>query len=92
MSREWLPAGTLPPPGKRPGRVFVVVEGEQMHSGVSWLRARAGIARTCNEGFYDTDIEAIEAQDHMDPGSGRVTHWMPLDFPPCPQFVKEAAE
>ena len=86
-AREWLDISTLPPPGERPGRVFVVVEGEQVHSGCRWLRAQPGIARTQNDGFYPDDIARIEAEDHMDRGTGKVTHWMPLDLPPCPQFT-----
>lgn len=87
MTRKWRDIDTLPPPGERPGRVFVVVEGGQCHSGHEWLRARAGIARTQNDGFYPDDIRRIEKEDMMDAGSGRVTHWMPLDLPPCPQFT-----
>ena len=81
---EWQPIDTLPPPGERPGRVFVVVEGNQQHSGLNWFRQHAGIARTQNAGFYPDDIAAIEAQDHMDPGSGVVTHWMPWHLQPLP--------
>ncbi len=83
---KWIDVADLPPAGERAGRVFVVVEGSQFHSGHEWLRARAGIARTQNSGFYPEDIEAIAQQDHMDALTARVTHWMPLDLPPCPQF------
>lgn len=86
-SRKWLPVSDLPPPGERPGRVFVVVEGSESHSDQIWMRARFGIARTQNDGFYSEDIRRIEEQDHMDYGTGEVTHWMPLDMPPCPQFT-----
>jgi len=81
---EWMPANTLPPPGERQGRVFVVVEGSQSHSGINWQRQKAGLARTQNDGFYPEDIAAIEADDHMDPGTGEVTYWMPWCLPPIP--------
>lgn len=84
---EWIDVSELPPPGERPGRVLVVVEGWQTHSGITWLRAACGFARTQNDGFYPEDIERIEESDHMDRGSGKVTHWMRVDLPPCPQFV-----
>lgn len=81
---EWLPIDTLPPPGERPGRCFVVVEGSKYHSDAIWRRQRAGVARTQNDGFYPLDIAAIEADDHMDPGTGKVTFWMPWCLPPIP--------
>jgi hypothetical protein len=84
---EWLSVDTLPPPGERPGRVFVIVQGEETHSGATWARARAGIARTQNDGFYPEDIERIEVEDHMDRGTGEVTHWMPWCLPPFPDDV-----
>ena len=87
---SWEDIETLPPPGMRPGRVFVVVEGWQSHSGGQWFRAHWGIARTQNDGFYPDDIARIEADDYMDAGSGRVTHWMRCDLPPCPQFTPAA--
>lgn len=85
MADEWMPIDTLPPPGERPGRVFVVVEGKQTHSGSTWYRQSAGVARTQNAGIYPKDIAAIEANDHMDPGSGVVTHWLPYILPHLPQ-------
>lgn len=85
MDLKWRPIDTLPPPGERPGRVFVVVRGSQFHSGVSWLRQRAGIARTQNDGFCPEDIDHIAMQDHMDPGTARVTHWMPWCLPNLPE-------
>lgn len=84
MSSEWRPIGTLPPPGERPGKVWVIVEGHQHHSGMGWYRQMAGLARTHNEGFDEADIRRIEADDHMDPGSGRVTHWLPIELPKYP--------
>jgi hypothetical protein len=82
---EWMPINTLPPPGERPGRVFVVVEGEEHHSGSIWYRQMAGIARTQNVGFNPDDIALIESQDHMTAGTGDVTHWMPWCLPHLPQ-------
>lgn len=81
---EWMPVETLPPPGDRPGTVWVLVEGEQTHSGNRWRRRMAGLARTHNEGFDDADIRLIEKRDHMDPLSGSVTHWLPIDLPKYP--------
>lgn len=81
----WQDISTLPEPPDRPGRVFVVVEGFQYHSG---CRASYGIARTRGEGFNFVDIAAIEKADSMDPGTGRVTHWMKINLPACPQFVR----
>ena len=89
MNREWLSIDTLPPPGERPGRVLVIVEGSQSHSGCNWFRANYGFARTQNDGFYPDDIRRIECDDHMDPGSGVVTHWMRIDLPPIPQFTQD---
>lgn len=84
MSDEWMPVETLPPPGDRPGKVWVLVEGAQFHSGRSWRRRMAGIARTHNEGFESSDIALIENQDHMDTGTGTVTHWLPIALPNFP--------
>ena len=42
----WQAIETLPPPGERPGRVFVIVEGSKSHSGVCWRRQEVGIAAT----------------------------------------------
>jgi hypothetical protein len=81
---KWQHIDTLPEPGHRPGRVFVIVEGHESHSGSLWTRRNAGIARTQNDGFYPEDIRRIEADDHMDRGSGRVTYWMPWCLPPFP--------
>lgn len=81
---EWLSIETLPPPGERPGRVFVIVEGHQEHSNRLWTRRRAGEARTRNDGFNPDDIAKIEADDLMDPGTGKVTHWMPWVLPSIP--------
>jgi len=81
---EWLPVDTLPPPGYRLGNVWVIVEGWEEHSGSTWYRRRAGLARTDNDGFYQEDIRLIEDRDHMERGSGRVTHWMPIILPPYP--------
>jgi hypothetical protein len=78
---EWMPINTLPPPGERPGTVWVIVEGSQRHSGMNWYRQKAGLARTHNQGFEDEDIRLIEKQDHMDLGTGRVTHWLPIKLP-----------
>lgn len=81
---EWKPVNTLPPPGERPGWVWVVVEGSQFHSGLNWYRQKAGLARTHNEGFEADDIRMIEKLDHMDRGTGIVTHWLPIKLPPYP--------
>ena len=82
---EWRPIETLPPPGDRPGKVWVLVQGHQTHSGNRSFRRMAGLARTHNEGFDEYDIALIEDQDHMDLGSGRVTHWLPIDLPKYPE-------
>jgi hypothetical protein len=81
---EWMPINTLPPPGERPGRVFVLVEGEKDHSGNRWMRKEVGIAATWNEGFNPEDIRFIEKKGDMDRGSGAVTHWLPINLPPFP--------
>ena len=81
---EWMPVETLPPPGKRPGRVWVIVEGSQVHSGVRWRRRMAGIVRTHNGGFEAEDIRHVERLDHMDPHTGKVTHWLPIVLPHYP--------
>lgn len=85
MSEEWLPISVLPAPGARPGRVFVLVEGEKFHSGMRWLRQEAGIAATHNEGFDPVDIAFIEKRGDMDRGSGEVTHWLPINLPKYPR-------
>ena len=82
---EWMPIETLPPPGERPGKVWVLVEGQQHHSGMCWRRRMAGLARTHNDGFESADIRLIEKQDHMDAMSGEVTHWLPIVLPNYPQ-------
>lgn len=81
---EWMSIETLPPPDERPGRVFVLVQGERDHSGVRWLRQEAGIAGTDNDGFVRCDIAHIEKRGDMDPGSGVVTHWLRINFPIFP--------
>lgn len=82
--KEWMPVSTLPPPGERPGRVWVLVDGSQDHSGARWRRRMAGIARTHNGGFEAEDIRLIEKQDHMDKFTGEVTHWLPIVLPRYP--------
>lgn len=82
---DWKPIDTMPPPGERPGMVWVIVEGSQFHSDLNWYRQRAGLARTNNDGFDARDISAIEAMDLMDAGTGRVTHWLPIELPPYPK-------
>ena len=84
---EWLSVDTLPAPGKRPGRCFVIVEGWKWH-GASyrfWRRADIGIARTDNEGFHAADIARIEDLGDMDSGTGRVTYWAAI--PKLPKFA-----
>lgn len=85
MRVEWRKIDTLPPPDDRPGKVWVLVEGRQHHSGNCWRRRMAGLARTHNGGFEEDDIRLIEKHDHMDEGSGTVTHWLPIDLPNYPQ-------
>lgn len=80
----WLAIDALPPPGERPGRVFVIVEGSKDHSGVSWRRQHAGIAATYNEGFSPVDIAYLEERGDMDDGTGKVTHWLPINLPHFP--------
>lgn len=90
---DWIPIAELPPPGDRPGRVFVLVEGEKHHSGKFWLRQFAGIAATWNEGFDPIDIDHIESRGDMDAGTGLVTHWLPImlpNFPRRPLTTEEA--
>lgn len=82
---DWKPIDTLPPPGERPGMVWVIVRGHQHHSGHKWLRQMAGLARTHNGGFEDEDIRLIEQRDHMDHMSGNVTHWLPIVLPKFPK-------
>ena len=81
---EWIPIEKLPPPGERPGKVWVIVEGHKTHSGARWRRRMAGLARTHNEGFEDEDIRLIEKLDHMDHHTGYVTHWLPIVLPRFP--------
>jgi hypothetical protein len=83
--REWMPITTLPPPGERPGRAFVLVQGTRLHNGNFWIRQHAGIAATYNDGFDKVDIDYIEDRGDMDQGSGVVTHWLPIDLPHFPQ-------
>jgi len=84
MHTEWKPIETLPPPGERPGRVFVLVEGGKHHSGGHWLRQHAGIAATWNDGFNPRDLAYLEEVGDMDEGTGRVTHWLPINLPHFP--------
>ena len=65
----WKPIFTLPPPGERQGKVWVLVEGEETHSGSRWRRRSAGIARTNNVGFENDDIRTIEKLDNASPVS-----------------------
>lgn len=87
---NWQDIDTLPPPGRRPGKVWVIVEGYETHSGSDWFRAKAGIARTTNFGINPEDVEAIEREDHMRRGSGKVTHWMKIELPPLPQYRRDS--
>lgn len=87
-SLEWLTIDTLPPAGERPGIVWVMVEGWQDHSGLSWFRQHAGLARTHNEGFEDEDIRLIEKRGGMDRFSGEVTHWLPITLPAYPNRTR----
>lgn len=85
MEEQWIPIDQLPEPGKRHGKYWVIVEGEEFHSGISWLRRKAGLARTDNQGFLSEDVRAIEREDHMDRYSGMVTHFLPIKLPNFPQ-------
>jgi hypothetical protein len=85
---EWMPIETLPPIGERPGRVFALVQGEKHHSGVRWHRIEFGIAATWNDGIEEADVRLIEKRGDMDPHTGTVTHWLPINLPPFPQPVK----
>lgn len=80
----WIPISELPEPGKRHCKYWVIVEGEEFHSGFSWYRRKAGIARTNNSGFLSEDIRAIERDDHMDRYSGSITHFLPIKLPDFP--------
>lgn len=84
MADAWIPISELPPPGERPGRVFVAVEGSEFHSDVNWKRGRVGLASTQNDGFYPEHIAQIERDGCMDPGTGVVKFWMPFNLPPVP--------
>ena len=84
--RKWLPIEDLPKHPHKPGRVFVVVEGECYHSEMLWGRIACGDASTRIGGFKDEDICRIEDLGGMDRGSGVVTHWMRIDFPQFPQY------
>jgi len=81
---EWTPIKDLPTPGKRFGRYWVIVHGEEYHSGGTWVRRSAGLARTYNDGFNREDVAIIAAEDHMDLGSAVVTHFLPITLPPFP--------
>lgn len=82
---EWQPIEVLPEPGERLSQYWVLVEGSQYHSGHTWRRRCAGLARTSNDGFYDEDVHAIEDRDCMDRGTGRVTHFLQISLPPFPK-------
>jgi len=84
MKQTWIPIDQLPEPGERYGKYWVIVEGEEAHSGHFWYRSKAGIARTNNDGFLSEDIRAIEREDHMDRYSGKVTHFLPIKLPDFP--------
>ncbi len=82
---NWLPIKDLPKPGQRKGKYWVIVEGWEDHSGFTWSRRKAGLARTDNNGFLSEDIRAIEREDHMERYSGEVTHFYPIILPDFPQ-------
>lgn len=85
---EWMPIETLPPPGERPGRVFALVQGTRCHHGTGpWLRQEFGIAATWNEGIEEADVRLIEKRGDMDPHTGTVTHWLPINLPNFPRPV-----
>ena len=78
----------------RPHRQFILVEGWQAHSGVTWARAHWGIARICREdqpdylmGYQRADVERIMREDAMD-GVDRIDYWMPAKCPPFPPTVR----
>ena len=81
---EWTPISELPKPGARFGKYWVMVEGEKYHSGTTWLRQNAGLARTENDGFYQSDIFRIAEEGDMDLLSPVVTHFMAITLPPYP--------
>jgi hypothetical protein len=85
MTRQWQKIETLPPPGERPGRVFVVIEGFKDHSGLSWYRQHAGLAYTYNHGITPETLRKLEKEGDMEVGTAVVTHWMPYDLPPYPE-------
>ena len=81
---EWTPIEDLPEPGERLGQYWVIVDGEEYHSGSAWSRRAAGLARTDNGGFHAADISLIAARDHMALSSAEVTYFMPIILPPFP--------
>lgn len=81
---EWKPIAELPKPGDRLGKYWVIVDGEKYHSGTTWARQAAGLARTDNNGFYQSDISLIAKDGDMDVPGPVVTHFMAINLPPFP--------
>ena len=81
---EWTPIKDLPPPGHRSSKYWVIVDGEKYHSGTTWVRQSAGLARTDNNGFYQSDIDQIAKKGDMDATMPEVTHFMAITLPPFP--------
>ena len=89
---RWQRIEALPSTGELPRCALVVV--------ASRTRAKkakrklyievlgTGLAYITKGGEFDErDISAIETRYEMDPGSGKVTHWIPLELPDKPQVA-----
>lgn len=85
-SAEWR-RDTLPF-DKRPSRQFVWLSGEKFHSGVRWRRDWWGVAfirpddaEDGRQGYRRADIERLEEEGDMDPGSAEIFGWLPACTP-----------
>jgi hypothetical protein len=70
--------------------MFVIVDGEQYHSGTNWRRQFSGICRTSGDWFNDADLRRLEQDGDMMRGSGEVTHFIPWCLPRIPLDSTEA--
>lgn len=88
---QWRSIDDLPEYGERPIRQWVHVEGTCEHHGSIWRREYIGEAiircqdaEDGRQGYRSIDLDAIEERGDMDLGTGLVTHWMGVSFPPVP--------
>lgn len=87
--RSWKPIAEHGPWDTQPYRQFIRLEGHREHSGARWARVYCGEAFVRPPdapdglmGYRLEDIKRLCQHGDIDIESAKITHWMPVTFPP----------